>query len=279
MPRQNIRGDSLLLSLTMKTFYKSVAVLFMLLLLQADLFARGGGGGHGGGHGGGGGHSSGGYHSGGFHSSGYHSSGRALTNSTHSGNGDFHAFFIIVGGIVVLLISARYGHKLLVPRKAAKAKKQLAKSAVNDKMWEEAYLHQFVHDVFMRVQRAWMGQDMQKISDILTPVLAVKYQAILNTQKREGFYNLLDHVQVKQIKIVEVKDVRFNNADTFSAYITGTITDELRTISGNKMVGKGDSRFEDLYHFLRKDNRWLLSEIDNEVRFRDINGLQIHTDQ
>lgn len=262
----------------MKTFYKSVALLFMLLLMQADLFARGGGGGHGGG-GHGGGHSSGGYHGGGYHSSSYHSSGRSLTNTARSGQGDFHAFLIVVGGIVVLLIAGRYGHKLLVPSKAAKAKKQLAKSAVNDSMWDETYLHQFVRDVFMRVQRAWMDQDVRKISDILTPVLVIKYQAVLNQQKREGVYNLMANVQISNIRIVGVKDVRYNNADTFSAYITGTITDELRRIRDNDLVSKGDSRFEDLYHFVRKDNRWLLDEIDNEVRFRDITGLAIDTDQ
>lgn len=246
----------------------------MFLLLQAALFARGGGGGHGGGgHGGGGGHSSGGYHGGGYHSG---ARSAAHYNSTgDNGHGDLYAFLFIIALVVIVILISNYGHYYVLHRKARQAKRLLNTSSKTDQLWDPEYLDTFVRDIFMRMQRAWMAQDMNLMVGVISSSLYQKYKAELKIQKAKGLYNYIGNVVIDHVKIVGATDHHNNTNDKFTAYIKGTMCDEIRFRKTELVVQTGESVFRDLYSFRRDNGGWYLTAIDSEISYNDAASLTI----
>jgi len=232
------------------------------LLTFCDLFSRaGGGGGHS--SGGGGGHSFGGFYGG-------------RGGIGHKWTADDTRYLIIILCCIVLgsfIIWNAY--KWLIRYRSFRANIQLQRSAQSDKVWSKEQLMPYIEQVYRKMQEAWTKQDMRLAQGLVTVSLQNKFQFILNRQRRMGIYNYTGDIRITKIRIVGLEDYLDNRKDNFTAYISGTMLDVLVRHKRRPVKEEEACEFEDLYHFVRHDNQWLVSEVSNMVDIWTIAELKI----
>jgi hypothetical protein len=106
---------------------------------------------------------------------------------------------------------------------------------------------------------------MSIAQNIVTERLYDFYQPILDRQLRAGMHNHIDKVDIRKIEIVGITDFKDDALDEFTAYIYGTMVDLM--VRDTQSIIKAESAiiFEDLYHFVRYENTWLLSRITSDM--------------
>ncbi|MGE5395714.1 MAG: Tim44 domain-containing protein [Candidatus Saccharibacteria bacterium] len=215
-------------------------ILLPILLLSIDTFARAGGGGGGGGKGGG-------------------------------------VIGLILWGIYTLVVS------IILFFKVGKSKKITRMSAAQDSFWNFDQMRDHAKQVFFKMQEAWMNRDIDSVKHIITPRLYEDYKTQLETMKSIGEKNILSGIYVSNVKIIGCEDYLDNSYDSYIAHIKGdmldyTINEQTKEVIKNQE--KENERFTDTYHFIRKDNQWLLDHIDNKVSIWDlINTRNYHEEQ
>ncbi|MFZ5554154.1 MAG: TIM44-like domain-containing protein [Bacteroidota bacterium] len=228
----------------------------------------GGGSGGGGGGGGGGGSGGGGYYGGRGH---YYRDRYEPWDSI-----DYFIFYGLIGLVIIFLLFAFFGLRWMIRKKSRKAKKIIEISETEDPVWNHDNTLKHVHDVFMKMQDAWMSQNMNKVDGIATKYLRRKYTDMLEQQKIYGIYNYLNKIKIDEIKIVGAIDSGDNNKDRFTAYIKGEMVDMLVKRKGEIIKEKEKEEFEDLYYFIRKNNKWVVENIINEVDIWELKILKIY---
>ena len=242
----------------------------MMITTSNVLFARGGGGfGFSGFHGG---------YGGGFGRSFYYM--RYLR-----GGGDWTWFMIggyaILGFFLVLIV--RYCIRMYsVHKKEGQTTQILEQICETDSFWNVENMKSLASDLFYKMQVAREKNELERIKSELTPELAVQLQEILDEMKSRKEINMLNHVRIEEVKILGCEDYTDNNKDRFTAYIFGTIQDytiDEETEEVIQNVRKRFTEFEDFYHFIRVNNKWLLEDITNQVGLRKILKSPIYSEE
>jgi predicted lipid-binding transport protein (Tim44 family) len=179
-----------------------------------------------------------------------------------SSSGRGNLIGLILGLINLALIA------LFVYKKNKKAKKIINQVGVNDALWNYDQMIDFAQDVFVRMQNAWMERNMDLVKNIVTQRLYQDYQKKLDWQKVKHEQNIVEDIEIKKTEIIGVEDHVGKDKDSFTVYIKGklvdyTVSDKTGRIYTNK--SKSKTAFVDLYYFLRKEDKWLLDRIDNDV--------------
>ena len=115
--------------------------------------------------------------------------------------------------------------------------------------------------------------------DIASQTLRLRYQHLLDKQKRVGIYNYLDKIVISDVKIVGMENYINNDQDNFTAYISGSMLDIMVRKKETIIKKQGTEEFEDLYYFQRKDNRWYLVDISNAVDIWQLSELKITVEE
>ncbi len=244
-----------------KVVFRIFAITILLFSLLDNSLGRAGGGG-GGGHSGGGGGGS--YYGGGRY-------GRGVKWE----KGDNERLIVILIVIAIIITFSIIGYKWIIKYKALRVNRILDKSANEDAIWNKEKLEKFVRDSYIKMQTAWMKQDMNHVQDIITSELYDIYQRMLDNQNRVGIYNHIDEVRIEKVEFVGVEDYIDDNYDRFTAYISGHMVDLIVRIGINEIKTDKLTYFEDLYHFVRFENSWLLSGITNNVDIWTVSELEI----
>ncbi|MGN6399109.1 MAG: Tim44 domain-containing protein [Flavisolibacter sp.] len=153
-------------------------------------------------------------------------------------------------------------------KKSKKAKQLISQISSQDTLWNYNQMIDFAQDVFSRMQNAWMERNMELVKDIVTERLYMDYQKQLNWQKVKHEQNIVEDIEIKRTEIIGVEDHAGKENDKFTVYIKGklvdyTISDKTGKIYTNK--SKNKAGFVDLYYFVRKNDKWFLDKIDNDV--------------
>ncbi len=197
---------------------KRILFLGLLLLLafsNAQVWARGGGGGHGGGGGGFGG----GGHYGGM---GYY--GGAGRGGVYGGTND--AFLLFMLCFVVLGFAAYFLQgPLKILFKTRKVQALLLEMAKQDPEWDEKHLSQMVRDSFLEIQKAWCNLDMSKLKECLGPVIYDHWDQELKEFHRRDLRNLMDRLTVDRIQFVNVWKPRHPEKPLLTACIDAGAVD------------------------------------------------------
>ncbi len=239
-----------------------VVIIALNLFLPKFVDARGGGGG--GGRGGGGrGFSSGGY---------YGRSGGLKVKWEKGDNERLVVILLIFAALVAFLYK---GYKLIIIYKKVRVNRILRKSALEDVFWDKKDLSLRIEKTFLRIQNAWMNQDLNLVEDMITKRFYLKNQKILERQKRARVFNLIDKVKVEKVEIIGIEDYNDNNLDRFTAYISGQMVDLILRSHQKNFQSSKFTNFEDLYHFVRNENVWLLDRIVNYLDMITIGELEI----
>ncbi|MDD2797013.1 MAG: TIM44-like domain-containing protein [Bacteroidales bacterium] len=158
-------------------------------------------------------------------------------------------------------------------RKASKTEKILDVISKADSFWDVGEMKSHTFDLYHKMQTAWTKRDLDPVKSELTPELIVNLQNLLDDMKAKNEINMLYFVYIDEVKIIGCEDYLDNNRDSFTALITGTVQDYIINEVTQKLITNVNKKLEEYnetYHFIRKDNKWLLNEMHNHVGIRNI---------
>jgi len=239
-------------------FNKYSILLFSLLLsIENHVFARAGGGFGGGG---------GGFR-GGFSSGGYHYYGRG-----GSGKFSWIHLIIIVSIIVIVGVAIFYSIVLYKNKKKKIAAKIINESNLTDQLWNKTNLEDHVKKVYLLLQDAWQKQDLMLINQYITQHFFAINDRILENQREENIINFIKVHKIESVEIIGAQDFKDNDYDRFSVLIKVYLY-EYYTFNGvvNENTRK-DGTIEEILHFARLQNKWLLDGIQADV---SVNGISL----
>jgi predicted lipid-binding transport protein (Tim44 family) len=155
-----------------------------------------------------------------------------------------------------------------VYRKNKRARQLISQLGTQDKLWNYEQMIDYAQEVFDKMQNAWMERNMELVKDIVTDRLYQDYQKKLDWQKVKHEQNIIEDIEIKRTEIIGMEDHAGKDKDTFTIYIKGklvdyTISDKTGKVYTNK--AKRKTSFVDLYYFLRREEKWLLDKIENDV--------------
>jgi predicted lipid-binding transport protein (Tim44 family) len=155
-----------------------------------------------------------------------------------------------------------------VYRKNKRARQLISQLGTKDAIWNYEQMIDYAQEVFVKMQKAWMERNMELVKDIITERLYQDYQKKLDWQKVKHEQNIIEDIEIKRTEIIGMEDHAGKDKDRFTIYIKGklvdyTISDKTGKIYTNKAKGKTD--FVDLYYFLRREEKWFLDRIENDV--------------
>lgn len=179
--------------------------------------------------------------------------------------GDGYRVLILLAAVAVIILVTTFAYKWLIAYKAKKINKLITQSAQSDPAWNKEKLMAFIKDAYLRIQNAWMKQNMELVQDIVNPTLRGKYQRLLEYQKTSGVYNFIDKINIDKIKIIGLEDYVENEKDNFTTYISGQMVNLIVRKNGKVLKEVRLENFEDLYYFIRTKNGWVIKDISNEV--------------
>jgi hypothetical protein len=176
-------------------------------------------------------------------------------------------FFIIYSAILSYQLRA----------KSVACKDLLARLEKLDPAWNLDSIRHRVNEVFFKVQQAWMERNQDLAKDCMSSALYQKHKLQtdqLIAQKRK---NMLENINLIEVRIVDVEDFVDNKKDLFWAHIEGSMIDYTidDTTSG---VVSGDrtkaEKFTELWKFVRVGGTWVLDEIDQKVSLSDLKPFE-----
>lgn len=156
--------------------------------------------------------------------------------------------------------------------KVRKSRKVANEAALQDAMWDMQSMKAHTKYIFLKMQEAWMSKNMYPVKDMVTAELYKDYKSQLEYMDNLGHTNMLEAIHIKDVKIISCEDFNDDAKDSFIAYIKGSIIDYTVNSEGRTVTNRDREKetFKDTYHFIRKDNKWLLNFIDNDVSISDI---------
>ena len=138
--------------------------------------------------------------------------------------------------------------------------KQMKKS---DSAWKYGQVLSDVEESFLAIQRAWTNMDMSTASQYMSDELLDSFQTKLNWMKYKNQRNVLEKISLVSALPVAVYDDSDNSRDYIWFYIKGRMVDY--TIdTETQLIVEGrtaPSSFVEYWKYVRKNDRWVLSNI------------------
>ncbi len=159
--------------------------------------------------------------------------------------------------------------------KSKQARKLLQQISEKDPVWEIDRIKARIEETYFKVQEAWRERNQDIAREYMSQRLYNKHKLQTDDMLRRGIKNVMENINLKQARIVEVLDYRDNAKDSFWALITGSMIDyTVLEKTGEFIYGEKKNRsFKELWRFIREDHGWVLDEIDQEVSISDLRGF------
>lgn len=178
--------------------------------------------------------------------------------------------FVLSPGLgIITLFAAAFGvwqgtHDFMAKllRKAKRAKKTLKHAASQDPYWQEANLEARVRQVFTEFQQDWSKFNLENMKNYLSPRYTTHIHLMMIALHQMGRRNEVTEPTIKQLQIVDAVDHADNEHDAFSVLIEASAHDTLIDTKTNETIFTDKSSFEELWHFDRENNSWMLEAID-----------------
>jgi hypothetical protein len=211
--------------------------------------------------GGGGGSSSvGGGGGGGFSSGSIYSGPSSYSSGSSSLDGNWWipllVFVIILVVFWVVLKSARVrglsGGVVAVPDGYIDPEK------TQDATEQEKKLVADAKETFLGFQQAWSDFDLKKMKTLVSDEYFKKMTLELNVLKNYERQNLMENVLITGAYIFRAED--YNSG--FSIFFTASANDKLMDLRENRLIYIDTSSFSEIWHFVKRGNKFVLSGID-----------------
>jgi len=182
-------------------------------------------------------------------------------------------FFIIYSAIVTYL----------VVKKNKKCKSLLEQLATSDSSWDIDKIKAQVEIAFFKIQDAWMKRDQEIAKEYMSERLYTKHKVQTDQMLSEKRKNILERINLKEARIVEVADYEDDSKDRIWVYIKGSMIDYIidettgKVVSGDKSEAEN---FSELWKFVRSpQNKWVLDEIDQKVQISDLTDFNSFSEE
>jgi predicted lipid-binding transport protein (Tim44 family) len=230
-------------------------VLFVLLVLPAQAFARAGGGssGFGGGGGGGGGGSS-------YHGTGGSGGGGSWT--------DVLGLLIVVG--LFFLISGFFTWRTVRRRRQRVARTVLASAeAAEDDAWFAAdAVQRDAAALFGDVQKAWDTRDRDRLGQLVGADLMVEWKRRLDHFDAIRWHNRVEVREGPEVEYVGIVNREDDAQDRVCVRVSGKLFDIVETDGGQRIHRAGESAdvtaFSEFWTLARHDDHWMVVSIEQE---------------
>ena len=222
---------------------------------------------------GGGGGGGGGFGGGGFHGGGYYG------GSGSSSGSDFAGFLVFLGIVLALVVAAKLignanegGSEDLdfvyspaqVAKKSGKTLKLLEFLARQDPAMAPEALRSLTKATFLKLQECWSARSYEPMRPLLMPDLFQDHSRQLAEMERQHELNVLSHLSVDRIDLVNVRYTFKEEQREFTALVTATacdyyIDDRTRAwLRGDK----APAQFQEFWTFQFHNKAWLLREVE-----------------
>jgi len=180
-------------------------------------------------------------------------------------------FFIIYSIILTFFIK----------KKNKEANALIEKIEKNDKFWDMETVKKRVEQAYFKVQQAWTERDQDIAKDYMSEALYQKHKMQTDAMISNHEKNVLERINLKDARIVEVLDYKDDAKDKMWVYIRGSMIDyTIDDQTGNVKSGKDNEPedFAELWKFIRYPHAWVLDEIDQTVTISELAGLASYSE-
>jgi preprotein translocase subunit SecG len=234
-----------------------VLVGIFYLILPEDLLARAGGGGS-------------------------YSASSSYSGSSSSG-GSFIA--IVIGWIATIFTSiigffTGMASKQRSIQKNDEARDLLGIIAKSDPVWNRNFIRARVEDIYFAVQDAWTKRKPELAKEYMSERIYKKHKRQIDGMIEDGFINKLERINLEDMKIIGVFDSSNDDEDRLKVIIYGGMIDYMLDETTNKITsGTRDyESFIEIWNFVRKNNTWVLDEIEQTVDSQSIKNAKVYSD-
>ena len=147
------------------------------------------------------------------------------------------AYFVVpfVAGLIIGAGSGLYGWlDKIKPNKKIKA--GLAKSATNDKVWDENFLKAGATNIYNKYQQDWSNFNLASMQTYMTPNYYNHVYLMMSEMHAMGRRNVSTVNTISTLEITNMRDSADDNQDRFVAGISAMLTDQLIDIRSNKLI-------------------------------------------
>ena len=219
---------------------KGILILLIFIVMLQPVFARAGGGGGGSGGGGSGGHSS-------------------QPHTSQRNEGSPIVGIVGTGACIATFIYFKRRKARLMHQEI---EDDLLDALKQDEFWNEKDLKKKVKEKYFVIQNAWSKQDLETLKKHLSEHLYEQWQLKIEWQHYQNQSNLLDHIQLFKVMIVDFNDAIDNHQDYFWVYIEGKMKDVF--VEDGQILESHQDPFVEYWKFIRQDHDILLDEIKQQ---------------
>jgi predicted lipid-binding transport protein (Tim44 family) len=173
---------------------------------------------------------------------------------------------VIIAGYILLISSGILTGLLIYKRFAAY--RVIKKASQGDPIWDEEKLKVHTRSILYKLQYCLDKGDADELKGLLTPEFLHSFEKTINSVKVTQPGIVVDAIDVNETYIISCKNYLQNDKDRYAAYIKGTYTEAAVYYSQGQRIrdyGLPEKQFEEIYHFVRKENDWLLDKINARV--------------
>ncbi len=207
-------------------------------------------------------------------SSGSSGSGSGFSRSHGIGDSSSSPLLFFIAGIIafaVLIYMAILAG--LISFKNSSSLRILNSSSAEDKTWNLDYIKKTVFEIYKEMQYSWEVRSLHPVKKIITDSLHSELQIKIDELKQNNEKNILRDIVINEITIISTQDYKDNNKDAFTALIYGSMVDYgIHDKTGEFLYNedKISESFSDCYEFIRKDDKWILNKLYNDVNLAHV---------
>lgn len=186
------------------------------------------------------------------------------------------------GGLVtliiwpILLIYSAFLTRIVL-KKNKESKILLAQIEQLDSSWDLDKIKSRIEIAFFKIQEAWMKRDQDIAKEYMSERLYLKHKTQTDQMMRENRKNILEGINLKEAKIVEVADFKDDSKDRIWVYLKGDMIDYIVDSVTNDLISGDEVRnltFKELWKFIKNsENNWVLDEIDQIAEISDLKEM------
>lgn len=171
-----------------------------------------------------------------------------------------------------------------VASKAAKTERLLVFLSQNDPSMSPDGLRRLAESTFRKLQECWQAREYGPMKSLMMESLFNQHLAQLRGLARNHEINRIEGLVVERVDLVNLRYTEKRDQREFTALVTASARDYyVDDRTGEFLRGdKGPARFQEFWTFQRRDDTWLLREIEQAGEsdvLKDENYVEMLTDQ
>ncbi len=176
--------------------------------------------------------------------------------------------FSLVMLTAAILVTIMVIRQVKLYNKQDRIKETLETFAKDDESWDYNYILQTVNGIYIDFNTAFNQKNMALIEDRISENFKKKYAKFFQPATHKIPNSTLPINRIVDISVISYENFKNNNLDIFSAtvsYIKGSYYSNDMVFESEKV----NVYATNIYHFIRKGNKWLLNDFEEDIMESD----------